>query len=175
MWGRDIPRCQMSRNSDSCFDCRRKYQVVGLQNQGNSVKQKCSIHTVTKCSICIRMSSQPMLDPTSMHRLTARLLLIVLAMGAFGPGLQALSSEPAHACCLRRLHAHGQGNAFHDATKSGGNCCPPLITPQSAQVTHPDNASFDPLLVELDLQPEFPHHAAGCTSRNSTRAPPKFA
>ena len=166
----------MSRNSDSVFRLRTKISGSwGYKIKATASNKNVRFTRSRKCSICIRMYSQPMLDPTSMHRLTARLLLVVLAMGAFGPGLQAFSSEPAHACCLRRLHAHDQGNAVHDATKSGGNCCPPLTTPQSAQVTHPDNASCDPLFVKLDLQPEFSHHAAGCTSRNSTRAPPKFA
>jgi hypothetical protein len=114
-----------------------------------------------------------------MHRLTAGLLLIFVALSAAEPALQALSSEPAHACCLRRLHshsllAHDQGRAFHDATKPGGNCCPPLTTPQSAQVAHPDNASFEPAYSRLGLEPEFSRHAAGFTSRNSTRAPPIF-
>src|SRR5947209_13638859 len=104
-----------------------------------------------------------------MHRLTAGLLLIFFALGAAEPALQALSSEPAHACCLRRMHPqHDRVRAFHDATKPDGNCCPPLTTPQSAQVAHLNNASFEPVFSRLNLEPEFSRHAAGFTSRNST-------
>src|SRR5206468_4577096 len=39
-----------------------------------------------------------------MHRVTARLLLLIVALGIFQPFLEAFSAEPPHACCLRRLH-----------------------------------------------------------------------
>src|SRR5262249_39512268 len=68
-----------------------------------------------------------------MQGLTARLLLILIAMGLFQPLVEALSPVPPHACCLRRLHAlPNQPAQFHDAAKAGGNCCPPLTTPHTA-------------------------------------------
>ena len=68
-----------------------------------------------------------------MQRLTARLLLILIALGVFQPLVEALSAEPPHACCLRRLHAiPNQPTQFHDGGKAGGNCCPPLTTPHTA-------------------------------------------
>jgi len=55
-----------------------------------------------------------------MHRLTARLLLLIVALGIFQPLLEAFSAEPPHACCLRRLHARKghQPLQFRDAQGS---------------------------------------------------------
>jgi len=72
---------------------------------------------------------------TSMHRLTARLLLLVVALGIFQPLLEAFSAEPPHACCLRRLHARkDQPLQFRGVTNANGNCCPPLTAPRSANL-----------------------------------------
>ena len=43
-----------------------------------------------------------------MHRLTARLLLILMLSGTFAPAALAISAESPHACCKRKpLHDHG--------------------------------------------------------------------
>ena len=44
-----------------------------------------------------------------MHRLTARLLLVLLLVGVFVPVALAISATSAHACCMRKpMH----GRAF---------------------------------------------------------------
>jgi len=108
-----------------------------------------------------------------MQRLTARLLLILIALGVFQPLVEALSAEPPHACCLRRLHAlSDQPAQFHDARKASGNCCPPLTTPHTANPVSGDQAQFSPAVssVKLVSQDRFRHNPFRATL--SARAPP---
>jgi|HubBroStandDraft_6_1064221.scaffolds.fasta_scaffold1022447_2 hypothetical protein len=60
-------------------------------------------------------------DLKLMHRLTARLLLVLLLVGVFAPVAMAVSAEQAHACCLRKpMH----GRASHDAEfHASPGCC----------------------------------------------------
>ena len=71
----------------------------------------------------------------AMHRLTARLLLVLLLVGTLAPVALAFAAPPPHACCMRRvLHDHGSLAAGFQAT--GGqhhNCCPPVITAHWAE------------------------------------------
>jgi hypothetical protein len=108
-----------------------------------------------------------------MHGLTARLLLIVIALGIFQPLLEAFSAEPPHACCQRRLHgAPNSTSHFQAPKKSDGSCCPPLTTPHTAQV----RSAEDKLAVPQCSQPvRSATHAwmiRGFESHNSSRAPP---
>lgn len=108
-----------------------------------------------------------------MQCLTARLSLLVLALGIFQPLLEAFSADPPHACCLRRLHTRSDRRTqFRDAKQPNGNCCPPLITPHTARVVHPDTVSFLSAFSGLKSHSELSRHAAGFSSSNSTRAPP---
>src|SRR5215467_7386967 len=80
-----------------------------------------------------------------MQRITARLVLLLIAISVFQPVVEALSAVPPHACCLRRLHAiPNQPAQFHVAGKPGGNCCPPLTTPHTA-----NPVSFDRVQISL--------------------------
>ena len=108
-----------------------------------------------------------------MQRLTAKLLLLLMALGTFQPLLEAFSAEPAHACCLRRLHAKpDQPAQFHDGRKVSGNCCPPLTTPHTANPVCGDQAQFSPAVssVKLVSQDRFRHDPFRATL--SARAPP---
>src|SRR6266851_5549127 len=108
-----------------------------------------------------------------MHRWTARVLLIFVAMAAFAPVLQAFSAEPPHACCLRRLRGRtDRGFQVQDAIAPAGNCCPPLTTPHSAQVITPNGASFQPHISALKVFLSHSPHGTGFESSQSTRAPP---
>jgi len=108
-----------------------------------------------------------------MQRLTARLLVLVAVVGIFQPLLEALSPEPPHACCLRRLHARSDlPTQFRDAKQPNGNCCPPLITPHTARAVHSDAVSFLSNLSSFNSQVDLSRHAAEFESSNSTRAPP---
>jgi hypothetical protein len=111
-----------------------------------------------------------------MHRLTARLLLLIVALGIFQPLLEAFSAEPPHACCLRRLHAHkDQQLQFHDATKPNGSCCPPLTTPHTANLIACRTTSYalEHSIVNFRFDDEA--HHSGFASSLSTRAPPSPA
>jgi hypothetical protein len=110
-----------------------------------------------------------------MQRLTAKLVLTVVALGIFQPLLEAFSAESPHACCLRRLHARSDRRTeFRDAKQPNGNCCPPLVTPHTASVVHPQAVSLLSNFSGLTSQAEVSRHAAGFESSNSTRAPPSF-
>jgi hypothetical protein len=109
-----------------------------------------------------------------MQRFTARLLLLlVVASGIFAPLLQAFSVQPAHACCLRRLHASKDSPPqISDTTSPHGNCCPPISTRQSAQAA--DRKTFSALLAvsSLELHASDLEHKVEFTSSLSARAPP---
>src|SRR5215468_11974375 len=108
-----------------------------------------------------------------MQRITARLVLLLMAIGVFQPLVEAFSAEPPHACCLRRLHAKSdQSKQFHDGRKVTGNCCPPLTTPHAANPVSGDQAQFSPAVSSLKFvsQNRFRHNPFGATL--SARAPP---
>jgi len=107
-----------------------------------------------------------------MQRLTARLLLIIVVIGVFQPLLEAFSAQPPHACCLRRLHSRDRSLHFSDATKPGGNCCPPLSTPNSARVVSRDLPSIISVLSIINLRPEADVHYSEFSSNLLARAPP---
>jgi hypothetical protein len=110
-----------------------------------------------------------------MHRLIARLLLYIVALGIFQPLLEAFSAEPPHACCLRRLHAHtDQPLQLRDANKANGNCCPRLTTPHTAQVKSGENSVAIPHASELVFAVINASPGQGFDSHNSSRAPPAF-
>jgi hypothetical protein len=109
------------------------------------------------------------------HRLTARLLLLLIAIGMFQPLLEAFSADPPHACCLRRLHAQkDQPLQFRDASKLNRNCCPPLTTPHIAQLKSGEDALAIPLVSELVFGATNARPGKGFDSHNSSRAPPAF-
>src|SRR6266550_7167442 len=98
----------------------------------------------------LQIPKPPRYPWSPMHRLTARLLLLILALGIFQPLLEAFSAEPPHACCLRRLHAQkDQPLQLRDASKLNGNCCPPLTAPHIAQPKSGDKDTAIPLASEL--------------------------
>ena len=108
-----------------------------------------------------------------MQRLTARLLLLLIALGVCQPLVEALSAEPPHACCLRKLHAlPNQPAQIHDRGKTGGSCCPPLTTPHTANPVSGDQTQLDRMVSTLKLisQDCFLHNAFQASL--STRAPP---
>ena len=108
-----------------------------------------------------------------MHRLIARLLLLIVALGIFQPSLEAFSAEPPHACCLRRLHAQkDQPLQLRDASKLNGNCCPPLTAPHIAQPKSGDKDTAIPLASELVVSAMNARSGKGFDSHNSSRAPP---
>jgi hypothetical protein len=65
-----------------------------------------------------------------MHRLTARILLVLVLVGTFAPLALATSGSPQHACCMRKGPAQ---RSFSQVHFGGGNCCPPMATAQHAR------------------------------------------
>src|SRR5260221_5897085 len=108
-----------------------------------------------------------------MYCLTARLLLLIVALGIFQPLLEAFSAEPPHACCLRRLHARkDQPLQFRGVTKPNGNCCPPLTAPRSANVVSCGAvyAVSAPSITNLPADPRV--YFGGASGTLLARAPP---
>jgi hypothetical protein len=70
-----------------------------------------------------------------MHRLTARLLLILMLSGTLAPAALAISAPSPHACCKRKpLHNHGGPSSEFKASDCGNhNCCRSLTVSQRAQ------------------------------------------
>src|SRR5580692_9390779 len=90
-----------------------------------------------------------------MHRLTARLLLVLLLVGVFVPVALAISATPAHACCMRKpMH----GRPSHDAEFQGPpgccqhDCCRPLTVSQSAHLTPAVCSQVAPASATLQCQ-----------------------
>jgi len=92
------------------------------------------------------------LDP-AMHRLTARLLLVLLLVGTLAPVALAISAPLPHACCMRKpMHDHGSRNLEFQAV--GGehhNCCPPVTTAHWAELGSTTNTNTHPPLAYLPL------------------------
>src|SRR5213078_4662379 len=110
-----------------------------------------------------------------MQSLTARLLLVFLLTGVCAPFAEAFSAQPAHACCLRKLHrASGTPELICDAHPQRGNCCPPLTTPHTAQlqfptgVALPQSSNRQIAFFSIFLETEF-------GANHSSRAPPFFS
>jgi hypothetical protein len=122
---------------------------------------------------CSPELSGVMLKALAMQRFTARLLLLLCLVGAFTPLLEALSGEPPHACCLRRLLARaGREPQISNPLRPNGRCCPPLVSPHAAQVVPGESVFFLPRAAGFSLphSPELP-----CSSGVlgfSDRAPP---
>jgi len=121
----------------------------------------------------LRMPKSHVMLDSHMHRLTARLLLFLVALGVFQPLLEAFSAEPPHACCLRRLHAQkNQPLQLQDSAKPNGNCCPPLITPHTANLTVCGTVSFSPYVAVIRFAARNDSYRGGTAAVVSTRAPP---
>ena len=87
--------------------------------------------------------SRPVAGATeSMHRLTARFLLLFVLVGNFVPLALASAAQKAHACCVRTAARPCHGGAIadssrlsiHDASCCNHDCCRAVTT---AQWAHP--------------------------------------
>ncbi|HSZ01824.1 MAG TPA: hypothetical protein VK788_20180 [Terriglobales bacterium] len=112
-----------------------------------------------------------------MHRLTARLLLVLLLVGVFVPVALAISATPPHACCLRKpMH----GRPSHDAEFQGPpgccqhDCCRPLTVSRTAHLTSKTCAQASPASTILQSERHPIHFAISINYAHSGRAPPQF-
>lgn len=109
-----------------------------------------------------------------MHRLTARLLLVLLLVGTLAPAALAISAPLPHACCMRKpMHEHGSGN--RDIQAVGGqshSCCPPVTTARCAALASRPHSSLHPLLAYLSLDARPVLHGIQANSLRPVRGPP---
>jgi hypothetical protein len=91
------------------------------------------------------------LEEPAMHRLTARLLLVLTLVGTLAPVALAVSAPPPHACCMRKpLHDQGSRSLQTQTVDAGHhNCCPPVTTAQWAEAGSGINSKIHPLLAYL--------------------------
>jgi hypothetical protein len=113
-----------------------------------------------------------------MHRLTARLLLVLLLVGVFVPVALAISATPAHACCMRKpMH----GRPSHDAEFQGPpgccqhDCCRPLTVSRAAHLTSTTCAQATPASAILQSERQPSRLATSVNRAHSGRAPPQFS
>src|SRR5580658_1813168 len=118
-------------------------------------------------------------DPeTSMHRLTARLLLLLALAGYLVPIAMA-SEAPPHACCLRKIHrcqdslsSESAQPVIRSASCCHGDCCRAVTTEQWAHAQARTSAAFM-RHVEAYLGRSSPASpTVEVSSSQSTRAPP---
>ena len=86
-----------------------------------------------------------------MHRLTARLLLVLTLVGTLAPVALAFSATPPHACCMRKpMHDHGSSGVQTQPVDTGHrNCCPPVTTAQWAEPGSGIDSKIRPLQAYL--------------------------
>ena len=112
-----------------------------------------------------------------MHRLTARLLLILLLVSVFAPVALAISTPEPHACCLRRPLGDGQYQAEIQSTPDccRHDCCRPLTVSLWAHFAPLANARVTPTSVPLPSELRSIHRTTGGNRSDSVRAPPQFS
>jgi hypothetical protein len=111
-----------------------------------------------------------------MHRLTARLLLVLMLVGTLAPPALAFSATPPHACCLRKLHQQGfDGPAFQAPTDADRSCCRTLASTQWAETGLSVKARVALACSALQgiFAPARPATEPGTS--HSGRAPPQFS
>src|SRR5690349_9374609 len=113
-----------------------------------------------------------------MHRLTARLLLILLLVGSFAPAALAISAPTPHACCMRKPMHMGatHGSEFHaPASCCQHDCCRALTVSQWAQLTLSTNTDRASASTALQLDWRAILVCSPLTSTHSGRAPPQLS
>jgi hypothetical protein len=103
-----------------------------------------------------------------MHRLTARLLLVLTLVGTLAPMALAISAPVPHACCIRKP-MHDRGSRSIEVQAVDGehrNCCPPVTTAHWAQPGSGVRSDTHPLLAYL---PPQPHRAVRSNLENALR------
>ncbi len=112
-----------------------------------------------------------------MHRLTARLLLILLLVSVFAPVALAISTPEPHACCLRKPLGDGQHESEIQSRPNccQHNCCRPLTVSLWAHFGPSASARVTPISVPLPSQLRSIHRTIGGDRSHSVRAPPQFS
>jgi hypothetical protein len=109
-----------------------------------------------------------------MHRLTARLLLVLLLAGIFVPVAMAVTAPLPHACCMRKpMHNHGSGSRDLQAVgNENHNCCPPVTTAQWADLESGVDSNIHSPLAYLAPVSHAVLHSDYSNSLQPVRGPP---
>jgi hypothetical protein len=114
-----------------------------------------------------------------MHRLTARLLLILLLVSIIAPTALAITAPTPHACCLRMKHdctATSSSRQFQaPPTCCNRDCCRPLTISQWGENPRSNAAAIIPASSILSSTRRSILRADECNESHSGRAPPKFS
>jgi len=112
-----------------------------------------------------------------MHRLTARLLLILMLSGTLAPAALAISAPSPHACCKRKpLHNHGDHSSEFRAADCGNhNCCRPLAVSQRAQPRPSIGGCVSQTSGALLQQMNPSYRITDFSDSRSARAPPTLS
>ena len=112
-----------------------------------------------------------------MHRLTARLLLILLLVSAFAPLALAISTPEPHACCLRKPMREGQRDPEIQSRPDccRHDCCRPLTVSLWAHFAPQANARVTSTSVPLPSELRLIHRTSSGNRSDSVRAPPQFS
>jgi hypothetical protein len=111
------------------------------------------------------------------HRLTARLLLILLLVSVFAPVALAISTPEPHACCLRKPLGDGQHESEIQSRPDccQHNCCRPSTVSLWAHFAPLAGARVTPTSVPLPFQLHPIHRTSSGNRSDSVRAPPQFS
>src|SRR5581483_729311 len=113
-----------------------------------------------------------------MNRLTASLLLIVLLVGVLAPAGAALSSEPPHACCVRKTpHCHHSNPDSEISVRARvcarHNCCRPLTASQWVPAAPRSRVAPSVPSIPAIRLPELSYSSDELARFHSGRAPPE--
>ncbi len=113
-----------------------------------------------------------------MHRLTARLLLVLLLVSVFAPVALAISAAPVHACCLRKaMHGRSSHNAEFQALPGccQHDCCRPLTVAQGVHLSQLACVEIAPTVASLQCELRLARLTVNVNNAHSGRAPPQFS
>jgi hypothetical protein len=110
-----------------------------------------------------------------MHRLTARLLLVLLLAGIFVPVAMAVTAPLPHACCMRKpMQNHGSSSRALQAVGSEHrSCCPPVTTAHWAELESGIDSNIHPPLAYLAPVSHTVLHSHYRNSLQPVRGPPR--
>jgi hypothetical protein len=113
-----------------------------------------------------------------MHRLTSRILLVLVLVGSFAPVALAISAAPEHACCMRKP-MHGRPSHDSEFHAPPGCCqhdgCRSLTVSQWAHLS--PSANLQRIQASALLLSELHQNcfAVSINHAHSGRAPPQFS
>ena len=111
-----------------------------------------------------------------MNRWTARVLLLLLLMGTFGPVALAISASTPHACCMRKPMRHsGYESVFQSVSHEDHRCCTPLASTHWAQAATVLRVHVTPAATVLNSGIPQAAPKRHVERSLSARAPPQFS